>query len=99
MSIARVGVKHRALSLTACAGADGLKLALALLWERRRDFPGATPVACVHDEILLECEEDNAKKGEAREAMIDGMDQVLNGSGGAHVLVELETQIAKTWAG
>jgi hypothetical protein len=31
--------------------------------------------------------------------MIDGMDQVLNGSGGAHVPVEFETQIAKTWAG
>jgi hypothetical protein len=31
--------------------------------------------------------------------MIDGMDQVLNGSGGANVPVELETEIAQTWAG
>jgi DNA polymerase-1 len=35
--------------------ADGLKLALALLWERREECPGAAPVACVHDVIVVEC--------------------------------------------
>ena len=84
-------------------GADGLKLAMALLWERRAECPGAAPVACVHDEILVECDEDEAKKVEAwlEKAMIDGMDEILNGPNvkGPHVPVEVETWIGKTWAG
>ena len=84
-------------------GADGLKLALALLWERRAECPDAVPVACVHDEILVECDEDKAEKVEAwlEKVMIDGMDEVLNGPdvGGPRVPVEVETQIGKTWAG
>lgn len=84
-------------------GADGLKLALALLWERREECPGAVPVACVHDEILVECDEDKDEKVETwlETAMIDGMDEVLNGPGseGPRVPVEVETQVAKSWAG
>jgi DNA polymerase-1 len=83
-------------------GADGLKLALALLWERRAECPGAVPVACVHDEIVVECDEDEDEKVKAwlEKAMIDGMDEVLNGPGvgGPRVPVEVETQITKTWA-
>jgi hypothetical protein len=83
-------------------GADGLKLALALLWERRAECPGAVPVACVHDEIVIECNEDKDKKVKAwlEKTMIDGMDEVLNGPGvgGPRVPVEVETQITKTWA-
>jgi DNA polymerase I-like protein with 3'-5' exonuclease and polymerase domains len=59
-------------------------------------------VACAHDEILVECDEDEAKKVEAwlEKAMIDGMEEVLNGPGvgGPRVPVEVETQIGKTWA-
>ena len=84
-------------------GADGLKLALAFLWERRAECLGALPVACVHDEILVECDEDEAEKVKAwfEKAMIDGMDEVLNGPGvgGPRVPVEVETQIDKAWAG
>jgi DNA polymerase-1 len=84
-------------------GADGLKLALALLWERRGDCPGAAPLACVHDEILVECDEDDTEQVEAwlTKAMVDGMDEVLNGpeSEGSRVPVKVETQIAKSWAG
>ena len=32
------------------SAADSLKLALALLWERRGECPGATPVLVCHDE-------------------------------------------------
>jgi DNA polymerase-1 len=82
-------------------GADGLKLALALLWERHAECPGAVPVACVHDEILVECDEDEAKKVEAwlEKAMIDGMDEVLNGPGaeGPRVSVEVEVKRGRTW--
>src|SRR5919107_1607063 len=80
-------------------GADGLKLALALLWERRAECPGAVPVACVHDEIVVECDEAGAEKVEAwlEKAMIDGMEEVLNGPevGGPRVPVEVETEIGK----
>lgn len=38
-------------------GADGLKLALGLLWERRAECPGAAPVLVVHDEIVFQCRE------------------------------------------
>lgn len=31
--------------------------------------------------------------------MVDGMDEVLNGAGDTRVPVEVETQVAKTWAG
>ena len=83
-------------------GADGLKLALALLWERREECPGAAPIACVHDEIVVECDGAEDKKVETwlETAMIDGMDRVLNGPdvGGPRVPVEVETQIDKTWA-
>lgn len=61
------------------------------------------PVACVHDEILVECNEDQAEKVKAwlENAMIDGMDGALNGPGveGPHVPVGVETQVAKSWAG
>src|SRR5262249_23558983 len=42
-------------------GADGLKAALALLWETRDRCPSAAPVLCVHDEIVLECDAADAE--------------------------------------
>jgi DNA polymerase-1 len=38
-------------------GADGLKLALALLWRRRGERPSAAPVLVCHDEVVVECDE------------------------------------------
>jgi DNA polymerase-1 len=77
-------------------GADGLKRALALLWERRGDCPGAFPVLLVHDEIVVECDED--KQNEVvvwvREAMRDGMAPLLD-----PVPVEVEVSAGRTWAG
>lgn len=60
--------------------ADGLKAALALLWERRNEYPGAVPILAVHDEIVVECDEDQAEKaaGWLEKAMIDGMNGVLS---------------------
>ena len=34
---------------------DGLKSALALLWECRNECSGAVPVVVCHDEIVVEC--------------------------------------------
>ena len=41
-------------------GADGLKLALARLYEHRAEVPDAQLIACVHDEIVAECPEEGA---------------------------------------
>src|SRR5207245_249623 len=39
---------------------DGIKTALALLWERREQSPGAFPVLVIHDEIVVEADEQQA---------------------------------------
>ena len=83
-------------------GADGLKLALALLWERRGECPGAVPVLVCHDEVVVECDAEQAADVEAwlEKAMIDGMDEVLNGSDtdDPHVPIEVEARSGRTWS-
>jgi DNA polymerase-1 len=61
-------------------GADGLKLALAHLWECGDECPGTVPVLVCHDEIVVECDESDVNKVEAwlKKAMEDGMDEVVN---------------------
>jgi DNA polymerase-1 len=87
---------HRLNSPVQGAEADGAKLALALLWERRDQCPGAAPVLFVHDENVVECDEGqaDAAAGWLKQAMLDGMAGVLD-----PVPVEVEVQIARTWGG
>ena len=77
------------------SGADGLKLALALLWQRKAECPEAFPILAVHDEIVIEAPANKAE--EAREwlvqCMVDGMAQILR-----EVPVVVETQINQSWA-
>jgi DNA polymerase-1 len=77
-------------------GADGLKLAMALLWERRGQVSGAIPVLAVHDEIVVECDtgDVDAAKEWLREAMLDGMRDLLD-----PVPVKVELTAARTWGG
>jgi DNA polymerase-1 len=77
-------------------GADGLKLALALLWERRSECPGAFPVLVVHDEIVVECDETQAEVASAwlKRAMLDGMAPLID-----PVPVEVEVKVGRTWGG
>jgi DNA polymerase-1 len=77
-------------------GADGLKLALALLWERRGGCPGAVPVLAVHDEIVVECEAGQAEPAGAwlKQAMLDAMAPLID-----PVPVEVEVKAAPTWGG
>jgi DNA polymerase-1 len=77
-------------------GADGLKLALALLWERRGQAPGAFPVLVVHDEIVVECDRDQADLVSMwlRQAMADAMTPLIQ-----PVPVEVEVKVARTWGG
>jgi DNA polymerase-1 len=79
--------------------ADGLKLALVLLWERRSECLGAVPVLVCHDEIVVECEAERATEAKAwlEKAMIEGMQTVLNSTDEVHVPVEVEARIAKSW--
>ncbi len=84
-------------------GADGLKLALALLHERRDECPGAVPILAVHDEIVVECGEDRTEKVQVwlEGAMKDGMEAVLNSPGveGPSVPVEVEIESSRSWGG
>jgi DNA polymerase-1 len=78
------------------SGADGLKLALALLWERRAEVPGAFPVLAAHDEIVIEADVSQADAAAAwvKQAMLDAMTPMLD-----PVPVEVEVTIAPTWGG
>jgi DNA polymerase-1 len=80
-------------------GTDGLKLALSLLWERRSECAGATPVLVCHDEVVVECDAEHAVDAKAwlEKAMIEGMDTVLNGTDEVDVPVEVEARIARSW--
>src|SRR5262249_28109031 len=75
-------------------GADGLKLALGLLWERRADVPGAFPVLAVHDEIVVECDEASADTVAAwlKRAMLEAMAPLVT-----PVPVEVEVKAGSTW--
>ncbi|HKB38709.1 MAG TPA: DNA polymerase [Gemmataceae bacterium] len=77
-------------------GGDGLKLALALLWERQHEAPGAFPVLAVHDEIVVECDADQADTVAAwlKRAMVDAMAPLI-----APVPVEVEVKVGTTWGG
>ena len=83
--------------------ADGLKLALALIWERRRGCPSAVPILALHDEIVVECDEGDAEAAKAwlEKAMLDGMDEAINGAGveGPRVPIGVEVESGRTWAG
>jgi DNA polymerase-1 len=80
-------------------GADGLKLALALLWERRAECPGAVPVLVCHDELVVECDAEQAEDVRAwlKMAMIEGMDAVLNGTYQTDVPLEVEARTTRSW--
>jgi DNA polymerase-1 len=80
-------------------GADGLKLALALLWDRRDECPGAVPVLVCHDEVVVECDAEKAADAKVwlEKAMVEAMETVLNGTDEVHVPVEVEARIARSW--
>ena len=66
---------HRLNTPVQGTGADGLKLALALLWERRDQCPGAFPVLAVHDEIVIEADADQFEAAATwlKTAMLESM--------------------------
>jgi hypothetical protein len=62
----------------------------------RADCPGARPVLVVHDEIVLECPQEQAETAAAwlQQAMLDGMAPLIH-----PVPVEVEVNISPNWAG
>jgi DNA polymerase-1 len=95
----RLAVKHFTEKLNTSvqgSGADGLKLALALLWERREQAPGAFPVLAVHDEIVVEADAEKADAVTAwlKTAMLEAMAPLVN-----PVPVEVDVKVARTWGG
>lgn len=78
------------------SAADGLKHALALLWDRRAECPSAVPVLFVHDEVVVEVDEGDADAATAwlTRAMTDGMAPYCD-----PVPVEVEATTARTWGG
>jgi DNA polymerase-1 len=87
---------HRLNSPVQGGDADGSKRAMAILWRRRDQCPGAFPVLFVHDEIVIEADAGQAAQAAAwlEQAMKDGMRPVL----GPRIPCEVETQILQTWA-
>lgn len=81
--------------------ADGLKLALALLYERRHEYPGSAPIIALHDEIVVECDEENVEAVATwlEQAMKDGMSEVLalGASSDHRIPVEVEVESGKAW--
>lgn len=75
--------------------ADGLKQALALLWERRSTCPHAFPVIACHDEIVLECDADRTEEAAAwlRQAMLDGMAPLID-----PIPVVVEVYCGRDWS-
>ena len=80
-------------------GADGAKLAMALLYERRSEVPSMAPVLFVHDEIVVECDQEDAAAASEllRRCMQEGMDAVLN-KDEPHVPVVVDVEAPrKSW--
>ena len=94
----RIGVENYSEKLNSpdqSTGADGLKLALALLWERRIECPASYPVIAAHDEIVIETTEKEAEKAKSWliKAMKDGIEYMLH-----PIPVEVEATIAQNWS-
>lgn len=76
--------------------ADGMKAAIALLWERRADCPTGRPVLFVHDEVVVEVPEADTDTAKAwlTGAMVDGMAPLID-----PVPVAVDVTVGRTWGG
>src|SRR5215218_3949347 len=99
----RDGVTNRNEAINAPiqgAAADGLKMAMAEVYERLRKFKGtAFIVATIHDELLVECDEADGPEvlQIVQEAMVETMDTLINAEE-PHVPIEVEGVVTKVWS-
>jgi DNA polymerase I-like protein with 3'-5' exonuclease and polymerase domains len=86
-------------------GADGLKLAMALFHERLPEHLDAKLVIACHDELVVECPEEQAEEVVRflEEVTVAGMNEVVNPDlDDAHpdcVPIEVEAEIVGSWGG
>jgi DNA polymerase-1 len=84
-------------------GADGLKTAMTLFNERLPEHLDANIVIACHDELVVECPEEQAEEVARflEEVMVAGMDEILNpGLDADHperVPVEVEVEVVESW--
>jgi len=74
--------------------ADGFKAGLAMLWQTRDQYPSAAPVLAVHDELVFECDREDAE-GVAewmRSCMVQGMKQYLE-----RAPVGVDVSVGQSW--
>jgi DNA polymerase-1 len=79
------------------SGANGLKHALGLLWQRRNEAPSSVrPVLLVHDEITVECAREDAEATAAwlSDGMRDGMATFI-----IDLPVVVNATVGQSWAG
>ena len=76
--------------------ADGFKAALAEVWATRHRCPSAAPILAVHDELVIECDADDADTAAAwvAECLQTGMTRYLT-----RVPVRVEVTVAQDWSG
>jgi DNA polymerase-1 len=75
--------------------ADGIKNALATLWEERDLHPNARPTLCVHDEIVMQCADGYQQDTEVwlKETMEKAMAKYI-----PEVPVLADTKISRNWS-
>ena len=76
--------------------ADGYKLAAAMLWERRSEFPGnPLLVNMIHDELVIEIDEDAAGQATplVEEIMVEGMKAAF----GPDIPVSVDITVSEAW--
>jgi DNA polymerase I-like protein with 3'-5' exonuclease and polymerase domains len=79
--------------------ADGLKAAMALVYKRLKRFGGlAVMVNTLHDEILVECDEEDGEEVRKLvvDAMLEAMDKLLN-SDEPRVRLKVKSTVTKVW--
>ena len=94
----RIGVEHYSEKLNTPVqgtGADMLKLALALLYERRIMIPNSFPILAAHDEIVLQSPDEEAERAAEvlRTCMMEGGAWMIY-----PVPMGTEVKIGQTWA-
>jgi DNA polymerase I-like protein with 3'-5' exonuclease and polymerase domains len=75
--------------------ADGMKAALARLWEESSGYCDASPVLCIHDSLTVECAEGRADEVARwlETVMVEEMEKMVGGA----VPIKVDVSIGKEW--
>ena len=78
--------------------ADVLKRAMTLVYGRLKAFDDAFVIASIHDELLVECAEEDAEAvaGVVEAAMLEAADEILNAEK-PKVKIEVDVAVGRRW--